>query len=82
MQKTAIAGSVRRRRERSGSQAELLPDPNFHVVFTLPLAAAEIAVQNKQTVYRLVMRAAAQALMTLAAERLGAKIGLVAVLHT
>ncbi len=63
-------------------QAELLPVPYFHVVFTLPPAAAEIAFQNKQTVYGLLMRAAAQALMTLAAERLGARIGLIAVLHT
>jgi putative transposase/transposase-like zinc-binding protein len=63
-------------------QAELLPVPYFHVVFTLPPAAAEIAFQNKQTVYALLMRAAAQALMTLAAERLGARIGLIAVLHT
>ena len=63
-------------------QAELLPVPYFHVVFTLPSAAAEIAFQNKQTVYGLLMRAAAQALMTLAAERLGAKIGLIAVLHS
>ncbi len=56
--------------------------PSFHVVFTLPPAAAEIAFQNKQTVYGLLMRAGAQALMTLAAERLGARIGLIAVLHT
>jgi hypothetical protein len=63
-------------------QAELLPVPYFHVVFTLPPAAAKIAFQNKQTVYGLLMRAAAQALMTLAAERLGAKIGLIALLHT
>ncbi len=63
-------------------QAELLPVPYFHVVFTLPPAAAEIAFQNKQTVYGLQMRAAAEALMTLAAERLGAKLGLIAVLHT
>jgi len=63
-------------------QAELLPVPYFHVVFTLPPAAAEIAFQNKQTVYGILMRAAAQALMTLAAERLGAKIGLIAVLHS
>ena len=60
-------------------QVELLPVPYFHVVFTLPPAAAEIAFQNKQTVYGLLMRAAAQALMTLAAERLGAKIGLIAI---
>ena len=63
-------------------QSELLPVPYFHVVFTLPPAAAEIAFQNKQTVYGLLMRAAAEALMTLAAERLGARIGLIAVLHT
>ena len=63
-------------------QAELLPVPYFHVVFTLPPAAAEIAFQNKKTVYGLLMRATAQALMTLAAERRGAKIGLIAVLHT
>jgi len=63
-------------------QAELLPVPYFHVVFTLPPAAAEIAFQNKPAVYGLLMRAAAQALTTLAAERLGAKIGLIAVLHT
>src|SRR5207344_2513549 len=35
-----------------------------------------------QTVYGLLMRVTAQALMTLAAERRGAKIGLIAVLHT
>ena len=63
-------------------QVELLPVPYFHVVFTLPPAAAEIAFQNKQTIYGLLMRAAAQALMTLGAERIGAKIGLIAVLHT
>ena len=63
-------------------QAELLPVPYFHVVFTLPPAAAEIAFQNKQTLYGLLMRATAQALMTLAADRRGAKIGLIAVLHT
>ena len=63
-------------------QAELLPVPYFHVVFTLPPAAAEIAFQNKQTVYGLLMRASAQALAALAAKRLGARIGLVAVLHT
>ena len=63
-------------------KAELLPAPYFHLVFTLPPAAAEIAFQNKPSVYGLLMRAAAQALMTLAAKRLGAKIGLIAVLHT
>ena len=63
-------------------QAELLPVPYFHVVFTLPPAAAEIAFQNKRAIYGLLMRAAAQALTVLAAKRLGARIGLIAVLHT
>src|ERR1700678_3409669 len=62
-------------------QAELLPVPYFHVVFTLPPAASDVAFQNKQTIYGLLMRAAAEALMTLAAGRLGARIGLIAVLH-
>jgi hypothetical protein len=63
-------------------EAELLPLPYFHVVFTLPPAAAEIAFPNKALVYGLLMRSAAQALNFLAAERLKAKLGLIAVLHT
>ena len=63
-------------------EAELLPVPYFHVVFTLPPAAAEIAFQNKEVVYGLLMRSAAQALAILAAKRLDAKLGLIAVLHT
>jgi len=65
-------------------QADLLPVPYFHVVFTLPPAAAEIAFQNKAEVYALLMRCAADAIMTLAADphRLGAETGLLAVLHT
>ena len=65
-------------------QAELLPVPYFHVVFTLPAAAAEIAFQNKETVYAILFRTAAETLRRIAADpkHLGAEIGLVAVLHT
>src|SRR5258708_12842769 len=65
-------------------QGELLPAPYFHVVFTLPPAAAEIAFQNKEAVYAILFRAAAETLNTIAADRrhLGAEIGFVAVLHT
>ena len=65
-------------------QAELLPVPYFHVVFTLPAAVAEIAFQNKATVYAILFRTAAETLRTIAADptHLGAEIGLVAVLHT
>ena len=65
-------------------QAELLPVPYFHVVFTLPAAAGEIAFQNKAAVYAILFRAAAETLTTIAADpkHLGAQIGVTAVLHT
>lgn len=65
-------------------QAELLPVPYYHVVFTLPAFAAEIAFQNKRVVYAILFRAAADALREIAADprHLGAEVGAVAVLHT
>src|SRR5437764_14447887 len=48
-------------------QAELLPVPYFHVVFTLPTLAGEIAFQNKAVVYAILFRAAAERLTTIAA---------------
>src|SRR3954469_15807240 len=65
-------------------QTELLPVAYFHVVFTLPAPAAEIAFQNKAAVYAILLRAAAEALSTIAADprHLGAEIGFIAVLHT
>jgi hypothetical protein len=65
-------------------QAELLPVPYFHVVFTVPAEIASIAFQNKATVYAILFRTAAETLRTIAADpkHLGAEIGLVAVLHT
>lgn len=65
-------------------QAELLPVPYYHVVFTLPPMAAEIAFQNKRVVYAILFRAAADALREIAADprHLGAETGAVAVLHT
>jgi hypothetical protein len=65
-------------------QAELLPAPYFHVVFTVPAPVAEIAFQNKQAVYAILFRTAAETVRTIAADpkHLGAEIGLVAVLHT
>ncbi|HEY3639985.1 MAG TPA: IS91 family transposase [Xanthobacteraceae bacterium] len=65
-------------------QVELLPVPYYHVVFTVPASAAEIAFQNKRAVYGILFRAAADALHDIAADprHLGAEIGAVAVLHT
>jgi Putative transposase/Transposase zinc-binding domain len=65
-------------------QADLLPVGYFHLVFTLPAKIGPIAHQNKAVVYDLLFRAAAETLLTIAAdpEHLGARIGATAVLHT
>jgi Putative transposase/Transposase zinc-binding domain len=65
-------------------EAELLPVPYLHVVFTLPAVIGAIAYQNKAKVYGLLFKAAAEGLLTIAAERKrrGADIGITAVLHT
>jgi hypothetical protein len=65
-------------------EADLLPVGYFHVVFTLPAEAADIAFQNKAAVYDLLFRAASETMLTIAADprHLGARIGITAVLHT
>src|SRR5262245_40555042 len=65
-------------------EAELLPVPYFHLVFTLPGPIADIAYQNKAAIYDLLFKAAAEATLTIAADpkHLGASIGITAVLHT
>jgi hypothetical protein len=65
-------------------EAELLPVPYFHVVFTLPGPIADFAYQNKATIYDIVFKAAAETVMTVAADpkHLGASVGITAVLHT
>src|SRR6476620_10898316 len=65
-------------------EAELLPVPYFHVVFTLPAKIAAITFQNKAVVYTILFKAVAETLRTIAADskHLGAEIGLIAVLHS
>jgi Putative transposase/Transposase zinc-binding domain len=65
-------------------EADLLPVPYFHLVFTLPAAIAAIAYQNKAVIYDLLFKASSEALLTIAADpkHLGARIGVTAVLHT
>jgi hypothetical protein len=65
-------------------QAELLPVPYFHVVFTLPREIGRLALQNAREIYNILFRAASETLLTIAADpkRLGAAVGFLAVLHT
>ncbi len=65
-------------------EAELLPVPYFHVVFTLPGEIGEIAYQNKALLYDLLFKTAADTLLTIGADpkHLGARLGFTAILHT
>ena len=65
-------------------EAELLPVPYFHVVFTLPAQIADIAYQNKAVIYDILFKASAETLIAIAADpkHLGARVGITSVLHT
>ncbi len=58
--------------------------PYYHLVFTLPAPISDIAYHNKAVIYQLLFKAAAETLLTIAADpkHLGARIGVTAVLHT
>jgi hypothetical protein len=65
-------------------EADLLPVPYFHVVFSLPAEIADIAYQNKAVVYDLLFKISAETMLTIAAdpEHLGARVAITSVLHT
>jgi len=73
-----------RQRWLKARMAELLPVPYYHVVFTVPPCVAEVALQNRKTVYSILFRAASLALLRLGHDPrfLGAEMGVLAVLHT
>ena len=65
-------------------EADLLPVPYYHVVFTLPAAIGDIAYENKDVIYDLLFKASAETLITIAADpkHLGARVGITSVLHS
>ena len=76
--------SLARARWLDDRRSEVLDTEYFHVVFTMPKELAAIAYQNKELVYGILFRAAADTLRIIAADpkHLGAEIGFFAVLHT
>ena len=60
----------------------MLPTPHFQVVFTLPAELRDIAYDNQELVYALLFRVASSILKDLASQRLRARLGVTAVLHT
>ena len=65
-------------------EAELLPVPYYHAVFTLPGPIADLAYQNKAVLYDLLFKVSAETMLTIATDpkHLGARIGITSVLHT
>jgi hypothetical protein len=63
---------------------ELLPVPYFHVVFTVPEELNSLALANPEWFYNLLFDSASKTLLEIAADpkHLGARIGVLAVLHT
>lgn len=69
----------------AGRMKRLLPTDYFHVVFTVPDDLLNgLALRNRQLVFDAMFAAASQTLLTLGQDetRLGAQLGLTAVLHT
>lgn len=65
-----------------GRVRRVLPTHYFHVVFTLPAPLRAVALANPRIVYDLLFDAASSTLLELGASRLGARLGITAVLHT
>ena len=65
-------------------EAELLPVPYFHVVFTLPSAIGDIAYHNKAVIDDLLFKVSSETMLPIAADpkHLGARIGITSLLHT
>ena len=76
--------TVARLRWVEAREAELLPVPYFHVVFTLPHTINPLAQGNPKIVYNRLFKAAADTLKAFAADpkHLGAVPGITMVLHT
>ena len=65
-----------------GRAERVLPVPHFQLVFTLPAELRELAVRHPAELYNAFFGAVAETLHVLAAQRLDARLGFTAVLHT
>ena len=77
-------GGLKRAAWLEKRRSELLDAPYFHVVFTLPHTLGALVLGNRQVLYSLLFEAAAHTLLEVAANprHLGARVGVLAVLHT
>ena len=72
-----------RERWLAARERELLGTSYFHVVFTVPHELNVLALENSRLFYDLLFTASAQTLLEIASDpkHLGAKIGVIAILH-
>ena len=63
-------------------QAELLPVPYFHLVFTLPHELNPALMHHRRSVLNLLFTATAQTLLQFGRQNLGGRVGFTMVLHT
>jgi hypothetical protein len=77
-------GGTKRAAWLARCEADLLPVPYFHVVFTLPHELSALALGNRELMYGLLFDSAKETLVEIAADpkHLGARIGVLMVLHT
>jgi predicted Zn-ribbon and HTH transcriptional regulator len=61
---------------------QVLPVGHFFVTFTLPGELRGVALQNPVEIYNLMFRSVSRTLKKLARDHLGARLGILAVLHT
>lgn len=65
-----------------GQQADLLPVPYFHVVFTIPEVLHTLFLGARRQAYALLLAAAAETLLEVTGRRLHATPGVLTILHT
>jgi len=65
-------------------EAELLPVPYFHVVFTLPSELNELVIRNREPLFNMLFKASSDTLKALSQDpkHLGASPGFSSILHT
>lgn len=74
--------TVTKMRWLEARQAELLPTPYFHTVFTLPHELNPLVLANKRSLLGLLFQSASATLLEFGQRRLGGQLGTTMLLHT
>jgi hypothetical protein len=74
--------ALRQARWVAERERRVLPTHHFHVVFTLPEPLRAMALRQRRRMFELLFACAAETLLDLGYDRLGAELAVTAVLHT